>query len=52
MSPKEAIDELTYRSFRHNVLQNPQIPVARWETIYGSCTEEFTARLKTETQKN
>lgn len=51
-SPEALVDELTYRNFRHNALQNPKTALPRWEAVYGPQTQGFIARLKKETSKN
>lgn len=51
-TPEEIVDELTYRSFRHNVLKNPKISIQRWTAVFGNQTHAFAKRLQSETQKN
>lgn len=51
-SPENLVDELTYQNFRHNVTKNPQISLARWNSVYGAQTLHIIQRFQTEISQN
>lgn len=48
MTPQNLIDELTYRCYRYNRLQSPDITPIRWQRIFGTATVQLEQRYQEE----
>ena len=47
-TPQQWVDELTYASYRHTRLENPQDTPESWKVIYGSRIPALEARFQQE----
>lgn len=48
MTPKQIIDELAYRNYRHNRELSPNITPERWAVVYGRATAKMEGRYQYE----